>query len=58
MTAGVVGLSGCVGDDGGDSGSGGVDPLADELTVWHAMGGQLGETLDQIAADFQDETDI
>jgi sn-glycerol 3-phosphate transport system substrate-binding protein len=58
VTAGVVGLSGCVGDDGGDSGSGGVDPLADELTVWHAMGGQLGETLDQIAADFQDETDI
>jgi len=53
LAAGTTGLAGCIGGD-----DGGVEPLADELTVWHAMGGALGETLDEIAADFQDETGI
>jgi len=53
--AATVGVAGCIGgdDDGGDA-----SPVNEELTVWHAMGGELGETLDQIAADFEDETGL
>jgi len=72
LAAGSAGLAGCSGGDGGGgSGDGGGDgsgdgsgggtgfqPVGEDLTAWHAMGGELGETLDQIAADFQDETGI
>jgi sn-glycerol 3-phosphate transport system substrate-binding protein len=62
LASGTVGLAGCSGGDGGDGdggdGGSGVSPVAEELTAWHAMGGELGETLDRIAADFEDETDI
>jgi sn-glycerol 3-phosphate transport system substrate-binding protein len=54
LTAGSAGLSGCLGGGGGS-----VDPVnADTLTVWHAMGGGLGETLDELGAQFEEETDI
>jgi len=39
------GLAGCLGSDGSNTQ---FSPNADELTVWHAMGGTNGETLDQI----------
>lgn len=53
LTAGSVGgLAGCLG------GGGGVEPVGDELTVWHAMGGGLGETLNAIGDDFEAETGI
>ena len=32
--------------------SAGVAFAETEITWWHAMGGQLGETVNQIAADF------
>nr|WP_241154915.1 ABC transporter substrate-binding protein [Halorubrum sp. CSM-61] len=53
--AAATGLTGCL---GGSSGGGGAEfsPIAEELTVWHAMGGTNGETLDQIGSDFEDET--
>ena len=55
--AAATGLSGCLG--GNNSGSGAqFSPIADELTAWHAMGGTNGETLDQIAADFEDQSGI
>nr|WP_245708404.1 ABC transporter substrate-binding protein [Halohasta litchfieldiae] len=47
------GLAGCLGSDGSNTQ---FSPIADELTVWHAMGGTNGETLDQIGADFEAET--
>ena len=58
LAAGTVGLAGCSGGgDGGDGGDdSGVSPVAEDLTGWHAMGGELGETLDQIATDFEDES--
>jgi len=34
------GLAGCLSDDGGDAQ---FSPIADELTAWHAMGGENGE---------------
>lgn len=54
LTVGTMGVAGCLGNGGGSD----VEPVGDELTVWHAMGGALGETIDQIGSDFQDETDI
>jgi len=58
LAAGSLGLAGCSGqDDGGDGGSD-VSPVSEDLTAWHAMGGALGETLDQIGSDFESETDI
>ena len=50
--AGMTGLAGCA----GSGGSATFTPVADELTAWHAMGGTNGETLDQIAAGFEEET--
>jgi sn-glycerol 3-phosphate transport system substrate-binding protein len=70
LAAGSAGLAGCSGGDGGGSGDGsgdggdgdgggtGFQPVGEDLTAWHAMGGELGETLDQIATDFEDETGI
>ena len=58
LAAGTVGLAGCSGGGDGDDGGGdsGVSPVSEDLTGWHAMGGELGETLDQIATDFEDES--
>ena len=36
---------------------GGVAFAETEITLWHAMGGQLGETVNQIAADFNASQD-
>lgn len=47
------GLAGCLGSDGSNTQ---FSPIADELTVWHAMGGTNGETLNQIGDDFEAET--
>lgn len=44
-------LAGCLGSNGEQQ----ISPIADELTVWHAMGGTNGETLDEIATDFESE---
>ncbi|OAQ53664.1 carbohydrate ABC transporter substrate-binding protein, CUT1 family [Natrinema mahii] len=44
-------LAGCLSGGGNQE----ITPIADELTVWHAMGGTNGETLDGIAADFESE---
>ncbi|MBZ6496441.1 ABC transporter substrate-binding protein [Haloterrigena longa] len=53
LTLGALsGLAGCLGSGGGTQQ---FSPIADELTVWHAMGGTNGETLDTIAADFESE---
>lgn len=53
LTAGTVGVAGCLGDDGAD-----VSPVNEELTVWHAMGGGLGETLNDLGDQFEEETGI
>ncbi|GAB7011509.1 hypothetical protein JCM31271_34520 [Halorubrum trueperi] len=53
----ATGLAGCLGgNDGGTSTQ--FSPIAEELTVWHAMGGTNGETLDQIAANFEEQSEI
>lgn len=53
----IAGLAGCMG--GGDGSEGAkFSPIAEELTVWHAMGGTNGETLDQIASEFESEHGI
>lgn len=57
LAAGSAGLAGCSGGDGNGDGSD-FQPVGEDLTAWHAMGGELGETLDQIASDFESETDI
>jgi len=60
VTAGAIGLTGCI---GGSSGGGdgddtepSMEPVSDELTLWHAMGGGLGETLNAIGDRFEEET--
>jgi len=60
LAAGSIGLAGCTGGDqgGGDGGGSGASPVSEDLTAWHAMGGALGDTLDEIASDFESETDI
>lgn len=52
LTAASVGIAGCIGDDEE------ATPVGDELTVWHAMGGGLGEALDELGEEFEDETGI
>jgi sn-glycerol 3-phosphate transport system substrate-binding protein len=54
--AATTGLAGCMGGGGGSGAE--FSPIAEELTAWHAMGGTNGETLDQIAADFEEEHGI
>ena len=55
--AAATGLAGCLGgNDGGSDAQ--FSPIAEELTAWHAMGGTNGETLDQIAADFEEQSGI
>jgi sn-glycerol 3-phosphate transport system substrate-binding protein len=50
------GVAGCLGPIGGGSG---VDPVSqDGLTLWHAMGGGLGETLNGLGDQFESETGI
>jgi len=52
--AAATGLAGCL---GGNSSGGGAQfsPINEELTVWHAMGGTNGETLNQIGTDFEEQ---
>lgn len=52
--AAASGLAGCL---GGNSSGGGAQfsPINEELTVWHAMGGTNGETLNQIGTNFEEE---
>jgi len=52
--AAATGLAGCL---GGNSSGGGAQfsPINEELTVWHAMGGTNGETLNQIGTNFEEE---
>jgi sn-glycerol 3-phosphate transport system substrate-binding protein len=52
----MTALAGCAGGGDGSGGDSQFSPIAEELTVWHAMGGENGETLNQIASDFEDET--
>lgn len=54
--AAATGLAGCSGGSGTQEAQ--FSPINEELTVWHAMGGTNGETLDQIAADFEAESGI
>jgi len=50
------GAAGCLGTIGG---GGSVDPVSqDGLTLWHAMGGGLGETLNGLGDQFESETGI
>lgn len=60
LVAGSAGLAGCSGANQGDDDGGGsnVSPVSEDLTAWHAMGGELGNTLDQIGSDFESETEI
>ncbi len=54
-SAAIGAVAGCLGDDE----DGEVDTVEDdELTVWHAMGGGLGEALDALGEEFEAETDI
>jgi sn-glycerol 3-phosphate transport system substrate-binding protein len=55
--AGITGLAGCQGGTGGSQSN--VEPISqDSLTIWHAMGGSNGETLQALADQFQSETGI
>lgn len=58
LTAGATGLSGCLGFGGGGGGSSAQPVNEDSLTVWHAMGGGLGETLNDLGSQFEEETGI
>ncbi|RKS78084.1 carbohydrate ABC transporter substrate-binding protein (CUT1 family) [Haloarcula quadrata] len=54
LTVGTVGLAGCSSSSGAS-----VRPVnEDSLTIWHAMGGTNGETLQGLVDQFQSETDI
>lgn len=55
VTAGTMGLSGCI---GGDDEADAAPIEEDTLTVWHAMGGGLGETLNDLGDQFEEETGI
>ncbi len=52
----AAGVAGCVGGGGGSGGS--AEPVNDELTLWHAMGGGNGETLNALGDQFEKETGI
>lgn len=54
VTAGAVSVAGCTATSGGN-----VQPIdQNNLTIWHAMGGGNGETLQGLVDQFQSETDI
>jgi sn-glycerol 3-phosphate transport system substrate-binding protein len=54
VTAGAVSVAGCTATSGGN-----VQPIdQNSLTIWHAMGGGNGETLQGLVDQFQSETDI
>lgn len=54
VTAGAVSVAGCTATRGGN-----VQPIdQNSLTIWHAMGGGNGETLQGLVDQFQSETDI
>jgi len=52
-TATVAGLAGCISGDGGGDGGGGDTTIK----FWHAMGGDLGQFIDTLASDFQEQAD-
>lgn len=55
----TAGLAGCAGGSSSNSSGGAVEPVSDdELTIWHAMGGGNGETLQGLVDQFQSETGI
>lgn len=54
-TAGLVGVAGCM---GGEDDSGVTPVEEDTLTVWHAMGGGLGDALEELGDQFQEETGV
>jgi len=51
---GTVSLAGCS-QSGASSGGGDSSPTT--VTWWHAMGGNLGETVEQLASDFNEQSD-
>jgi len=62
--AGVTALAGCLGAGQGDESNGaqaggGSTAAGTDVTVewWHAMGGNLGETVDRLATDFNAQSD-
>ncbi|WP_134671788.1 ABC transporter substrate-binding protein [Halorussus marinus] len=69
ITAGAIATAGCLGtlsigsggsnDSGGSSESSASDTSSGETTIewWHAMGGNLGETVDALAEDFNEQSD-
>lgn len=53
---GATGLAGCSGSSGSKTAtSGGSNAVT--IDFWHIFGGKLGKTLEQMAADFSDQTD-
>lgn len=50
----ATGVAGCLGRSTGTDAQ--FSPIADELTVWHAMGGTNGETLNEIASNFEEQS--
>jgi sn-glycerol 3-phosphate transport system substrate-binding protein len=56
LAVAAAGTAGCLGRFGGTGDS--VEPVGDELTLWHAMGGGNGETLNALGDQFEAETGI
>ena len=56
LAVAAAGTAGCLGQLGGSGRS--VAPVNDELTLWHAMGGGNGETLNALGDQFEAETGI
>lgn len=61
---GAIALAGCSGDgDGGETGNGGGQTGetggSDEATItwWHAMSGELGQVVDDMVSDFNEQSD-
>ena len=54
LAVAAAGTAGCLGQLGGSGQS--VTPVNDELTLWHAMGGGNGETLNALGDQFEAET--
>ena len=56
LAVAAAGTAGCLGRFGGTGDS--VEPVGDELTLWHAMGSGNGETLNALGDQFEAETGI
>ncbi|MEF8867957.1 MAG: ABC transporter substrate-binding protein [Haloarculaceae archaeon] len=57
-TVAGLGLAGCAGLTGSGGGASAQPISDDELTIWHAMGGGNGETLQGLVDRFQSETGV